>query len=264
MNIASWLIATLFLTIPTLGDSNVPPSAYDKTSILYRLIQGAIFDIDSSLTEAGIKVHACRTNMEEAIASHPGIGACLYEAANYTFKTKKSATISLWVLNAQGQYLPPLKLEWKNTHTGWFTFGGEFLFMSFENFFGTMVKQTHNITAVPNQDSTSCRIAQLPSSDLGNFIGNLVITIPKGRKISEYFVFTKLDGTNAESISIQAKMPSYINKKRTYQMRGQILSDQMEVIEISLVTNYNLISRRDACLSGTAKFKDIRTLAVTP
>lgn len=255
MKLLRWLLATLFLSPLSMAvpfDPMAPPSSYDKVSGSYRFVQSSIFDIDDMLRNLGINVYACRLDNGSAI-SHPGVGACLYDSARYTFKEKRASKIWVWVLNEQNQYLPPLILEWKNTHTGWFKFGGEFLFLSFENILGQITKKANRV--VSQQGASTCTTMTPADQDLGNFIGDLTITVPKGRKVSEYFVLKNVDGLDAEKILIHASTPYYLNKKRAYKIKATVLNGQQEGIEISMLTNYNLISRREACFKGSLEPK---------
>jgi hypothetical protein len=256
MNVLSWLVATLFLSpfllaAPT-STADAPPTTFDEASKTYRFIQSAIIDIDKMLTDAGIKIHSCRLENGSPV-NYPGVGSCIYESVKFTFEQKKASRIWLWVLNDKGQYLPPLLLEWQNTHNGLFKLGGEFLFLSFENFFGYMTKKANRVSSVDGK--STCDVSSPTDRDLGNFIGDISITIPKGRKISEYFILNNIDGFAAEKISLHATMPFYLNKKRAYKITAIMQNGQQESIQVSMVTNYNLVSQRQSCFKGSLEHK---------
>jgi hypothetical protein len=256
MKSLSWLLATLFLSPLLLAapttTADAPPTAYDEASKTYRFIQSAIVDIDIMLTEIGIKVHSCRLENDNPV-NFPGVGACIYESAKFTFEQKKASRIWLWILNEKGQYLPPLLLEWQNSHSGLVNLGGEFLFLSFENFFGPLTKKANRVTSAQGQ--STCSISGPTDRNLGNFIGNISITIPKGRKISEYFILNSFDGFAAEKISVQATTPFYLNKKRAYKVTALVQNEQQESIQVSMLTNYNLVSQRESCFKGSIERK---------
>jgi len=254
MKTLSWLVATLFLSplaMAALTDEAIasnPPKAFDKTSRVYQFISKAV-DVDAILNEIGIRVYACRLENSPTPITYPGVAACIYASANYTFKERRSSTVWIWIQSADGQFLPPLKLEWKIGHKNWASLGGEFAFLAFENFFGHFAKKVHR--AVNEKGSSACTTNSPTDKDLGNFIGNISITFPKGRKISEYFVIDKLDGLNAERISLQSTTPFYLNKKRAYKVQASVQSDNSEYLQISLLTNFNLVSQRDSCFKGS-------------
>ncbi|GEM_PF-2709300 len=255
MKTLSWLLATLFLSplaMAVLADGPVftpaIPTAFDEASKVYRFVSGAVLDVDQILTEIGIKVYACKLDNRTS-QNYRGVGACIYESANYTFKEKQSSVIWLWVLNSEGKYLPPLKLEWKTSHTSWGALGGEFIFLSFENFFGRFIRKVNRV--VKDEGSSACSVGSPTDRDLGNFIGDISITFPKGRKVSEYFVIEKLDGLNVEQISMHTTTPFYLNKKRAYKVQATVKSDRSEYLHISMLTNFNLVSQRDSCFKGS-------------
>lgn len=256
MKMLSWLLATLFLSplllsAPTTA-ADAPPNAYNEASRTYRFISSFIVDIDKMLKELGIKVHSCRLE-NGAPVNFPGVGACVYESVKYTFEHKQASRIWLWVLNDQGQYLPPLLLEWRNTHLGLFKLGGEFIFLSFENFFGNLTRKANRVTSETGK--STCSVASSNDRDLGNFIGDISITIPKGHKISEYFILNNIDGFDAEKITIHATTPFYLNKQRAYKITAIVQNGQRESIQVSMLTNYNLISQRESCFKGSLEHK---------
>lgn len=255
MKTLSWLLATLFLSplamaVVTDGSPFEPaiPAAFDEASKVYRFVSSAVFDVDKILNEIGIKVYACKLDNSTS-KNYRGVGACIYDSANYTFKEKRPSIIWLWVLNSEGKYLPPLKLEWKTSHKGWGALGSEFIFLSFENFFGRFTSKVNRV--VSEEGSSTCTASNPTDRDLGNFIGDISITFPKGRKISEYFMIEKLDGLNAEQISMHATTPFYLNKKRAYKVQATVRSDRSEYLHISMLTNFNLVSQRDSCIKGS-------------
>lgn len=259
MKVLRWLLVTLFLYPFAIGvplELSTPPTSYDKASVAYRFIQLAIFDLDEILKDVGISTYACRLDNGSNI-SYPGVGACIYESAKFTFKEKRASRILVWVLNDQSQYLPPLVLEWKNSHSGLLKFGGEFVFLAFEDFFGHLVRAANRVST--EKGSSPCSVANEVERDLGNFIGNLTITIPKGRKLSEYFAVKNFDGLSAEKIILQAETPYYLNKKRAYKVTAITQNEHGEGIQVSMLTNYNLISQRQACFKGSMErnFKSI-------
>ncbi|MBL7555913.1 MAG: hypothetical protein JNM24_08845 [Bdellovibrionaceae bacterium] len=253
MKTLSWLLATLFLSplaMAVLAEGPAPalPTSFDKASKVYRFVSSAVFDIDKILTEIGINVYACKLDNSTS-KSYRGVGACIYGSANYTFKEKKPSIFWLWVINPEGKYLPPLKLEWKTGHKDWGSLGGEFAFLSFENFFGRFTRKINRV--VSEEGSSACTTSSPTDRDLGNFIGDISITFPKGHKVSEYFVIEKLDGLNAEQINMHAATPFYLNKKRAYKVQATIKSDGSEYLHISMLTNFNLVSQRDSCFKGS-------------
>lgn len=254
MKILSWLLATLFLsplTIAVFGEyakADPPPSTFNQTSRMYRFARLTIVDLDKMLAELGIKVYACRLD-NGSIQRYRGVGACLYESVNYTFKEERSSTIWLWVLNEKNQYLPPLKLEWKTRHTNWPDLIGEFAFLSFENILGHFAKKSNQVVSEKGASACTTKISSV--RDLGNFIGDILITFPKGRKVSEYFVIKKLDGLDVHRISLHATTPFFLNKKRAYKIQATVQSDNSESLHIVMLTNFNLVSRRDSCFKGS-------------
>ena len=249
MKILSWLLAALLLSQLAKADPSALPETYQESDWFYRIVSH-FFDVGASIEKLGVKVYACRLENGPTPVNHRAIGACLLESADYTFKTHKSATIWIWVLNSEGQYLPPAKMEWKNTHTGWFNFASEFLFLARDK-----GRQRRSSGFVHNANSSKevedCEVTRTTETDLGNFIGDLVITVPPGRKVSEYFVITALDLINVEKLTLNAKMPFYQNRKKNYKISATLLDRKAETISVSLFTDFNLITQRDYCASGT-------------
>lgn len=245
--LAALFLSSLLNAAPTTTN-DAPPTSFVDASKTYRIIQSAIIDIDKMLKDAGIRVHSCRLENGTPV-NYPGAGACIYESLKYTFKDKKPSRVWLWVLNEQGQYLPPVLLEWKNSHTGIFGLAGEFVFLSFENFFGHLIKKTNKV--VTENGKSTCTVSDPMDRDLGNFIGDISITIPKGRSVSEYFIIDSLDGFSAEKVNLSAKTPFYLNKKRAYKITAIVQNAKQESISISMLTNYNLVSQRDSCFKGS-------------
>lgn len=256
MKVSSWLLATLFLSsllqaAPTTA-ADAPPTVFDEAGKTYRFVQYFIFDVDKILNDVGIRVHACRLENGPTI-NYTGVGACIYESAKYTFETKKSSRIWLWVLNEHGQYLPPVLLEWKNTHRGFFSLGGEFIFLSFEKSLGRFTRKKNRVESDAGQ--STCTVSNPTDRDMGNFIGDLSITIPKGRKISEYFLLNQLDGFDAEKVTLHTTTPFYLNKQRAYKVTAIVQNGQQESLQLSLLTNYNLTTQRNSCFKGSLERK---------
>lgn len=211
----------------------------------------------------GVQVYACRLENSAVAVSYHGIGQCLFESLKYNFKKKKSSTVLFWVLNKEGQYLPPLKLEWKNTHTGWWKFSNEFLFLALEGLQGRFIKKED--IYLSNREKGTCLVAEIPNRDLGNFIGDLTLTIPKGRRLTEYFNVSALEHVRTERVSLSVRVPFYLNKKRAYKAKIAYTSDKAEIIEISVLTNFNLITQRDFCISGNFNIQQpVAPTRVTP
>ncbi len=248
---SSWLLATLFLSQIVLAEAESVPVTFQDPTKIYSFMQSRVFDIDSMLEKIGITAYACRLQNGEKNIDHRGIGACIYESANYTFKEKMPSTILLWILNDQGQYLPPVKMVWKTSQTGWFSAGQEFLYLSFESIMSIFVKNSLNLKS--EKAGEDCSVERDTRTDLGNILGDLEISIPKGRKISDYFKITKLDFLDTQKISLSTKMPFYLNKKRSYKVTGILLNDKSEMIHVSLFTNFNLVKSRDFCLASALK-----------
>lgn len=227
------------------------PQQYGKQSIYYSVVQKALFDVDELLQNIGIKVYACRVQNSLAPKEYRGVGPCLFDSIRYNFKEKKPSTIYVWMLNSQGQYLPPLKLEWKNTHKSWFGFSYEFLFMAFENQLRWFVKGETNLQVA----EAFCRQPNVPDRDLGNFIGNISITIPTDRRLDEYFNFGIIKQIQTDKLDLKVRTPSYIDKKRTYQILSQYQNKRGDTVELALFTNFNIIQRREFCMNGHLEFK---------
>lgn len=259
MRLLGWLIATFILSQAVMAGANDPPIKYDKTSLFYRFVQKVVFDLDSLLEEIGIKAYACRLENSTVTTSYQSIGACLYESANYSFKEKKPSTIIVWVTSAKGEQLPPLKLEWKNSHRNWLYFTHEFLFLAFEKGFGKIVKNTQNMKSIPQQ--SQCKVAKIPSGDLGNFLGDLTITIPKDRRLYEYFNFKIFDWVKTEQLRLRVQMPTHINRKRAYRVLSVYQNDRLETVRLSFITNYNLIISRESCVDGNYQIYKPATLS---
>jgi hypothetical protein len=242
------LLSLLLFTQASFAAEAELPQTYDKQRVLYFLIRHIAFDVDEILEEMGMKVYACRLENSGKAINYRGVGPCLYDSMNYTFKEKKSSTVWVWVLNDQNQYLPPLKIEWKHSHSGFFKFISEFLFLTFEESYSKRVKDIQNV--LPISQDKKCKVASLPNQDLGNFIGDLVITIPKGRHISEYLKFDALKRIDTQKLSINAKVPFYLNKKRAYQVSANYQNPQQETLSVSILTDFNMVTPRKFCLSG--------------
>ncbi len=249
MKLLSWLVAALLLTQISKADPSSLPDSFQEADLFYRIVSH-FFDVGASIEKLGVKVYACRLENGPTSVNHREIGACLLESADYTFKTHRPSTIWIWVLNSQGQYLPPAKMEWRNTHSGWFNFVSEFLYLSRDH-----GGQRKKYGLVPNANSSlesgDCEAARSTETDLGNFIGDLVITVPKGRKVSEYFVFTALDSIDVNTLTLNAKMPFYQNRKKTYKINATLLDRQAETVSVSIFTDFNLVTQRDYCANGT-------------
>ena len=108
---------------------------------------------------------------------------------------------------------------------------------------------------------STCDVSDPTDRDLGNFIGEISITIPKGRKISEYFILNNIDGFAAEKISLHATTPFYLNKKRAYKVTAIVQNGNQESIQVSMLTNYNLVADpelktdRGTCFKGSLEHK---------
>ncbi len=249
MRILSWLVAALLLTQFSKADPSALPETFQDPDLFYR-IASHFFDLGASLEKLGVNVYACRLENGPNPVNHRAISACLLESVDYTFKTHRPSTIWIWVLNSQGQYLPPAKMEWRNTHTGWFNFVSEFLYLSRDK--GGQRKRVGLVPGASSSvDSDDCKATRSTEGDLGNFIGDLVITVPKGRKVSEYFFITVLDSIDVSKLTLNAKMPFYQNRKKTYKISATLLDRQSETVSVSIFTDFNLITQRDYCADGT-------------
>lgn len=250
-----WIGCTLAIAFTThvraADDANLLPQSYSKQNVYYTIIQKTVFDLDEVLQNIGITVYACRLQNAGLTKDFKGVGACLFESIKYNFKEDRASTVYAWVLNEQGQYLSPLKIEWKNTHKSWFGLAQEFLFLAFENHMGWSVKAENNISST----RSSCQGDMISSKDLGNFIGDLIITIPKGRTLHDYLRFNVLKQVDTDKLTLRSQTPSYIDKKRTYQLFSKYQNRNAEIVELRLFTNYNMIRRRDFCVSGHAQIE---------
>lgn len=270
MKAARWLLATLFLYQMLYADPNSLPEGYAKTSLIYGVFENLLFDTDSAVKEIGLNVYACRLENENAKISYYGLGPCLFDSINYTIKEKKPSAIVVWVLNDKGLYLPPLRLTWQHSHSGWIRFGKEFIYLAFEKLSGLWVSRANNIN--DPAAAVTCAVDRPIKGDIGNFIGNLSIAFPKGQKLSDYFVLKSVQGEKtetatlnpivpivdtldkfkAESVTVNTTMPFYLNKKRVYKVNGTIANDRSETLNISILSTYNLVAgaKRDFCVNG--------------
>lgn len=244
----SWLVASLFLSLNSLADSDALPTTYASESKTYGVLS-VFFDVDKQLQDAKINIYACRISNDSGTRDFRGVGPCLFEAINYAMDYNKASTISLWVLNAQSQYLPPLRLEWRQSHKTWYSLlVREMAFLGFEKVLGRWVKK-ENVVRTTSEDGL-CKVDSIPDKDLGNILGDLSIVLPKGKIVSDYFPFTILDYANMEKISLTSKTPMYLNRKRTYHLIGQAATSHsdFESIQIVLFTDFNVMTRRGYCI----------------
>lgn len=259
MRLLNCLLALLLLVNITFAQQSAPPVLFDKQPFVYFLLRHIVFDLDKILIEIGLQVKACRLDSEVLLRNHEGAGACLYEAIHHTIKFKRSSVIVLWVTDEKGNVLPPLKIEWTHSHSSFFKFANEFLFMSFENLFKGSVKAEHNVSSV--SETGKCTLLKEQNRDLGNFIGNMIIHVPPGRRIAEYLKFGILKDVDTQKLVLSAQVPVYLDKKRVYQAKFNYQNPQAETMEISIATNFNLVSQRDFCIKGNLSFVPRPTVA---
>lgn len=261
MRILGCLLALLLIVCTSLGNEVSVPTQFDKQPGSYLFISKVALDVDAVLKEIGIDAQACRLETVSPVKTYPGAGSCLYHAIDATIEQKAPSSILIWVKNKDSKLMPPLRIVWQHSHSKWSRFMKEFLYMSFEDLFGRFLSKKKSIEATPDMDH--CQTPNVPTRDLGNFLGNLTIHIPTGHRISEYISVPFLQAINTETLQLSAKVPYHIHKRRVYQAQLNYQNPEGESVNLSVTTDFNLVAPRDACLNADFKYTP-KSQGVTP
>lgn len=256
---------TTLISLTAFAQSEAPPVVFDKELIQYKILKAIAFDADQVFKDMGLKVHSCKIKTTKKEYVFNSLGNCLLVAIDSSIKNQNYSSVKLWVLNDQGQYLPPLLINWRVAQTSWLKFIYEFVELAYEDFFNSFRKKNlkDNVCAIPSTDFLS--------NDLGNFIGHLEIRTVMPWKLSNYFTeadfFKTRQFKNVNGMELTVKSPEYIDRKKIYELQLAMNNSSQSTEEdsslvLNLRSNYNLILKRDFCLSG--RFELVNSNGVRP
>lgn len=250
--------------------AQAPPLVYNKESFVYTMIKKIAGDLDKEVSSLGIKVHSCSVVLTNGkILSFPSLINCLLVSLDFQLRMSTDSEIKAWILNAKGEYLPPLIISWRPSHKSWFGVIGEGIYL----YFGEgLYHELENFFKRFNSQSMSRKDCEFEKSflkkDLGNFVGLLSIKAPAPWTLIDYFQgaqalkYPIVD--NVEQAKLIVKSPFMDKGKIVYDLQLQLFSQNRkqvgdDLLELKIRTNYNLLStydERTTCGKGELKLSN--------